>query len=134
MTRFGLSQNTLPRCLALGVQLVQLWYFHLGITVGAAGRRSTTPGTTLAGDSLATRGGIGIGISATAAIGAAGASTFGGVGADCIVPGTIITIITAGTVITTITADSGMVICGAVAEAIGIVAETTTAHATTTLA
>ena len=46
----------------------------------------------------------------------------------------IITIITAGTVITTITADSGMVICGAVAVAIGIVAETTTAHATTTLA
>ena len=97
---------------------------------GVAGRRSTILGTTLAGDSLAIRGGTGIGISATAAIGAAGALTSGGVGADCIVRG--ITTTTAGmAIITIITTQAvfGMAICGAVAAVIGTVAAATMAHA-----
>lgn len=106
--RFGLSLNTSLRCLVLGEQsTLQYHLLHLGTMVGAVGVIST-PGTTVhsarAGDSPATRGGIGIGICAmatpTTTVGQAHSD--GGAGEVCTAPhtttgdGTILTITTIG--------------------------------------
>ena len=92
--RFGLSLNTSLRCLVLGEQsTLQYHLLHLGTMVGAVGVIST-PGTTVhsarAGDSPATRGGIGIGICAmatpTTTVGQAHSD--GGAGEVCTAPHT----------------------------------------------
>ena len=92
--RFGLSLNTSLRCLVLGEQsTLQYHLLHLGTMVGAVGVIST-PGTTVhsarAGDSPATRGGIGIGICATLTPTyiAGQAHSAGGVGEVCTAPHT----------------------------------------------
>lgn len=70
-----------------------------GVHVGAQAGELTIIGTTLLGDSHATHGMIGIGISATAAV---GASTSGGVGAATTTLGVLhTTITTIGAAVTT---------------------------------
>ena len=117
--RFGLSPNTSLRCSALGALSTQQSHSpHSGTSVGAVGAL-TTPGTTVrsvrAGDSPTTRGGIGIGICATATHTtiAGQAHSAGGAGAECIAPhttgdGTTPTIGEATGIITTVGVEAGL--------------------------